>query len=547
MARISSLAEAVKSAVRDGDTVALEGFTHLIPHAAGHEIIRQGRKELTLIRMTPDLIYDQLIGMGCVSKLIFSWGGNPGVGSLHRLRDAIENGWPHKLELEEHSHAAMANAYEAGAAGLPCAIFRGYIGGDLPKVNSRIKRVTCPFTGEELAAIPSHRPDVAVIHAQRADKAGNVMIEGVLGVQKEAVLASKRSVVTVEEIVDELRRAQSQRGRAAALDRRPRRRGAGRRLPVLCAGLLPAQQQLLQGMGRNLARARHFPGLDERKCAGEGSRGLRPICAQASNRGGVSSMADYKPNEMMTIAAARALKNDDVCFVGIGQPSAACNLARLTHAPDITLIYESGTLATKPNMLPLSIGDGELCETALTTVSVPEMFRYWLQGGRIKVGFLGGAQIDKYANLNTTVVGPYDKPKVRLPGGGGAPEIATSCGEIFIIMAQGKRSFVDKLDFVTSIGHVSGGDHRARLGVKTKGPTKLITDLALVRARSGNEGNDRRFHPSGRYARADPGKYRLAGANSPPRSPKRRPPTQRELEVLRELHARTNRAHAEAA
>ena len=204
MARISSLAEAIKSAVHDGDTLALEGFTHLIPHAAGHEIIRQGRKRLTLIRMTPDLIYDQFIGMGCVAKLVFSWGGNPGVGSLHRLRDAIENGWPHKLELEEHSHAAMANAYEAGAAGLPCAIFRGYIGGDLPKVNAKIKRVKCPFTGEELAAIPAHRPDVAVIHAQRADKAGNVMIEGVLGVQKEAVLASKRSVVTVEEIVDEL-------------------------------------------------------------------------------------------------------------------------------------------------------------------------------------------------------------------------------------------------------------------------------------------------------------------------------------------------------
>jgi glutaconate CoA-transferase subunit A len=204
MARISSLAEAIKDAVRDGDTMALEGFTHLIPHAACHEIIRQNRKDLTLIRMTPDLVYDQLIGMGCVKKLVFSWGGNPGVGSLYRFRDAVENGWPHKLEIEEHSHAAMANAYEAGAAGLPCAIFRGYIGGDLPKVNSKIKRVTCPFTGEELAAIPSHRPDVAVIHAQRADKAGNVMIEGVLGVQKEAVLASKRSVVTVEEIVDEL-------------------------------------------------------------------------------------------------------------------------------------------------------------------------------------------------------------------------------------------------------------------------------------------------------------------------------------------------------
>jgi glutaconate CoA-transferase, subunit A len=204
MARISTLAEAIEANVRDGDTVAVEGFTHLIPHAAGHEIIRQRRKYLTLIRMTPDLVYDQLIGMGCADKLVFSWGGNPGVGSLHRFRDAVENGWPHKLAIEEHSHAAMANAYEAGAAGLPCAIFRGYIGGDLPKVNSKIKRVTCPFTGEVLAAVPAHRPDVAVIHAQRADRAGNVMIEGVLGVQKEAVLASKRSVVTVEEIVDEL-------------------------------------------------------------------------------------------------------------------------------------------------------------------------------------------------------------------------------------------------------------------------------------------------------------------------------------------------------
>src|SRR5918995_1168263 len=190
-------------------------------------------------------------------------------------------------------------------------------------------------------------------------------------------------------------------------------------------------------------------------------------------------MTNYTSNEMMTIAAARALRNEDVCFVGIGMPSAAANLARLSHAPGITLIYESGTIATKPTVLPLSIGDGELCDTALTTVSVPEMFRYWLQGGRFTVGFLGGAQIDKYANLNTTVVGPYDKPKVRLPGGGGAPEIATSCGEIFIIMAQGKRSFVEKLDFVTSLGYGEGGDHRDRL------------DREICRHSRGNAGPDR--------------------------------------------------------
>src|ERR687895_502936 len=180
-------------------------------------------------------------------------------------------------------------------------------------------------------------------------------------------------------------------------------------------------------------------------------------------------MADtFTSNEMMTVAAARALRNEDVFFVGIGMPSAAANLARLTHAPDITLIYECGAIATKPDVLPLSIGDGELCETALTTVSVPEMFRYWLQGGRITVGFLGGAQIDRFANLNTTVVGPYDKPKVRLPGGGGAPEIATNCGEIFIIMQLSPRAFVDKLPFITSLGHGSGPKSREALGIRTK-------------------------------------------------------------------------------
>ena len=256
-------------------------------------------------------------------------------------------------------------------------------------------------------------------------------------------------------------------------------------------------------------------------------------------------MADYKPAEMMTVAAARSLKNDDICFVGIGQPSAACNLARLTHAPDITLIYESGTLATKPTVLPLSIGDGELCETALTTVSVPEMFRYWLQGGRIKVGFLGGAQIDKYANLNTTVVGPYDKPKVRLPGAGGAPEIATSCGEILIIMAQGKRAFVEKLDFVTSIGHVSGGDSRAKLGVKTKGPTKLITDLAVFAPDpQTKEMTVISIHPgvTREQVQENTG-WAVKFAAKVDVTPA---PTAKELDVLRELHARTNRAHAAA-
>jgi glutaconate CoA-transferase subunit A len=203
VAEFVSLAQGIETVLSDGCSVAMEGFTHLIPHAAGHEAIRQGRKRLTLIRMTPDLVYDQLIGMGCAEKLVFSWGGNPGVGSLHRLRDAVENGWPHRLELEEHSHAAMANAYEAGAANLPFAVFRGYKGVDLPKVNDRIRSVTCPYTGEVLATVPAIRPDAAIIHALKADREGNVLLEGIVGVQKEAVLAAKRSLVTVEEIVDD--------------------------------------------------------------------------------------------------------------------------------------------------------------------------------------------------------------------------------------------------------------------------------------------------------------------------------------------------------
>jgi len=205
MAKFLDLAAAVEEMVRDGDVLALEGFTHLIPFAAGHEIIRQKRRDLTLVRMTPDLIYDQMIGMGCASKLIFSWGGNPGVGSTHRIRDAVENQWPKPLALEEHSHAAMANAYEAGAANLPFAMLRGYIGVDLPKVNPQIRKITCPYTGEELATVPAIRPDVGVIHALRADREGNVLLEGITGCQKEVVLASKRTIVTVEEIVDDLR------------------------------------------------------------------------------------------------------------------------------------------------------------------------------------------------------------------------------------------------------------------------------------------------------------------------------------------------------
>lgn len=252
------------------------------------------------------------------------------------------------------------------------------------------------------------------------------------------------------------------------------------------------------------------------------------------------------PTEMMTIAAARLLSDDDVCFVGIGAPSAACNLARLTHAPRITLIYESGTLSTRPSVLPLSIGDGELCDTALTTVSVPEMFRYWLQGGRITIGFLGGAQIDRFANLNTTVVGPYDAPKVRLPGGGGAPEIASSCGQIFVTMAMGSRAFVDALPFVTSFGHGRGKGDRAALGLKTKGPTKVITDLCVMEPDPETaELTVVSLHQGVARAQVEAGcGWPLRFAAHLSETPAA---TGTELAVLRDLHARTKRAHGAAA
>lgn len=253
--------------------------------------------------------------------------------------------------------------------------------------------------------------------------------------------------------------------------------------------------------------------------------------------------SDYTTAELMPVAAARALTNDDVCFVGIGAPSLACNLARLTHAPRITLIYESGTLGAKPDVLPLSIGDPELCETALTTVSVPEMFRYWLQGGRISVGFLGGAQIDRFANINSSVIGSYAHPTVRLPGGGGAPEIASLCKQTYVVMPQSKRTFVQRVDFVTSFGFGEGGDHRARLGISTAGPTLVITNLCIMQPDpQTKELTVAALHPgvTREQVAANTG-WDVRFMDVLPTTPA---PTTEELTTLRALQQRTERAHS---
>ncbi len=243
----------------------------------------------------------------------------------------------------------------------------------------------------------------------------------------------------------------------------------------------------------------------------------------------------------MVIAASRALGNDDVCFVGIGAPSAACNLARQTHAPDVTLVYESGTIGAGPTVLPLSIGDGELCDTALTTVPVPEMFQYWLQGGRISVGFLGAAQIDRFGNINTTVIGPYATPRVRLPGAGGAPEIASHCGKVFVIATHSTRTMVDEIDFVTSLGFGRDGDGRRRHGLTTAGPALVITDLCLMEPGANHELEVTSLHPGVTLdeVRTATG-WDVRIVPEPARTP---PPTADELAALRHLYAATDRAH----
>jgi glutaconate CoA-transferase subunit A len=581
MAVLTSLSEAVAEWIHDGDTVAMEGFTHLIPHAAGHEVIRQGRRNLTLIRMTPDVIYDQLIGVGAARRVVFAWGGNPGVGSLHRFRDAVENGWPGPLETLELTHGSMAVAYAAGAAGLPHGVLRGGAGTDLPAVSDALRWTECPFTGERLLAVAAHRPDVAVIHAQRADREGNVQLWGIVGVQKEAVLAARRAIVTVEELVDRLepvpgavvlpefavtavclvpggahpsytqgydRRDNAFYRRWDAVSRDRERflawidrhvRGtedAAAYRRSLRAAEREVDPPAPRGTDATTHGARQTPGGGPTNAAGPTWGGASPGAT------GSAAGAPPTPDEVMTIVAARALPDGAACFVGIGLPSAAANLARRLHAPGLVLVYESGTIGSRPDVLPLSIGDGELAETADAVVSVAEIFAYWLQGGRIDLGFLGAAQIDRFGNLNSTVIGPYDAPRVRLPGAGGASEIATSAKEVFVMLRQSPRTFVERLDFVTSPGFLDGGDARRHACLPGGGPTRVITDLGVLEPDPATRELVLTIvHPGVTVDQVrEATGWTLRVADDVRESAQ---PTDVELAALRELKARTARAH----
>jgi glutaconate CoA-transferase subunit A len=548
----TTLRAAIAELVGDGDAVALEGFTHLIPFAAAHEIMRQQRRHLTLIRMTPDLIYDQMIGMGCAERLIFSWGGNPGVGSLHCFRDAVEHGWPQPLLLDEHSHAGMANRYVAGASNLPFAVLRGYVGTDLPKVTATIARIRCPFTGEELMAVPALRPDVTIIHAQQADRQGNVALWGITGIQKEAVFAARRAIVTVEQVVDTLTpQASGVVLPSVALTA----------IAVVPGGAHPSYAQGYyardntfyaewDAISRDRAAfrswmERHVLGVDSFAEYLASIRQAQPARALRSSAQPQAAERDgsYTTDEMMTVAAARELCDGAVCFVGIGLPSEAANLARNTHAPNCVLIYESGTIGAKPQVLPLSIGDGELAEYASAVVSVPEVFNYWLQAGRIDVGFLGAAQIDRFANINTTVIGPYAAPRVRLPGAGGAPEIAASARQVLVILRHKPQAFVERLAFVTSVGQADAA--QLKQGHLGAGRTVVITDLGVLRPDPATrELTLTALHPGVSVAavRAATG-WDLRVADDLRTN---EPPTEAELRSLRALHAHTEAARRQA-
>ena len=492
--KLMSMKKAIGLHVKDGSSVCIEGFTAFICFAAGHEIIRQRRRDLTLIRMTPDLVYDQMVAAGVARRMVFSYLGNPGVGALHCVRRAIEKGRPAPLEVEEYSHYGMVGRYTAGASGLPFFPLRSYAGSDLPRVNERIRFVDSPFGGDTVAVVPPINPDVTIVHAQRADREGNAHLWGLLGAQKEAAFAGRKVIVVAEEIVDDtVIRTDPNRTLIPGLIVDAVVHEPYRRSPLLCAGLLRSRQRVLPAVGQafsgrrprarvarpvGVLRCRSFGVSSKARRRGDrkAEAGLGTRCPCRLRRIPMSDPG-YTLSELMIIAAARALSGVRTVFVGVGLPNVACNVARRTVAPDLELIYESGVYDARPARQPLSIGDPTLVTGATSVVSMADLFGLYLQGGRVEVALLGGAQIDRHGSLNSTVIGEYARPTVRLPGSGGACEIALNARRVFIIMALKKRAFVPRLDFLTSPGHLAG--QGARVPIAGQGPQLVVTDKAI--------------------------------------------------------------------
>ena len=413
MTKATTMQDAVRELVRDGDTVAIEGFTHLICFAAGHEIIRQRRRDLTLARMTPDVIYDQMIGAGVASKMIFSWMGNPGVGNLHAARRRIEHADPAPLEIEEYSHFGMVCRYMAGAANLPFFPIRSYYESDIPKVNPKIVPMTSPYDeADEVYVVPPLRPDVAIVHAQRADVDGDTQIWGLLGCQKEVAFAARQrdrgrggdrrgvgDPARPEPDGDPRARSstRSSRSRSPATRRSRRATTTATTRFYLEWDRIAKQQDTLDAWLDEWVYGLAEPRAStSRSTATRTGIGLRPAPRRAarSTTGGTRERRrpelGYSKSELMIAASARQLGGVSNCFVGVGLPNIVCNLAQRTVAPELQLVYESGVFGARPERLPLSIGDPTLATGSTAVTSMFELFAFYLQAGLIDVAFLGG-------------------------------------------------------------------------------------------------------------------------------------------------------------
>ena len=466
--RIQPLPEAVAALVRDGSFVSLEGFTHLIPFAAGHEVLRQGLTDLTVVRLTPDVLFDQMIGLGRVARVIFSYGGNPGVGSLHRFRDAVEHGWPRPIELLEHSHAGLANAYVAGASNLPFGLLRGYAGTDLPEHSDDITFIDCPFTGEKLTAVRAINPDVTIIHAQQADRQGNVQLWGLSGVQKEAVLAAKHAIVTVEEVVDELDPAPARRraavvGARRGLPRPQRRHGRPTRPTSRCATTASTPNGTRSHAIATASRSgwRRTSSPRTRPSERRWSRGerRRPDARGGHDHRGRARAARRRGRAGRGRAAQR--RRQPRAAPGRARLRARLRVRRDRSAPAAPAALDRRRRPRRRRAGPrLGPRDVQLLDRRRA---------HRRRASSAPRRSIASATSTPPSSATTT------QPKVRLPGAGGAPEIARSAGRIIVLLRHSPRSFVGELDFITSVGRDLEGPSNGAPG------SAVITDLGILR------------------------------------------------------------------
>lgn len=540
MAEVVETTTAVSRAIDDGDCVYLAGFSHLVPTAVGHEMIRQGAADLDLVRLAPDLIYDQLIAAGCVATATFSWAGNPGIGNLGGFRRAVEEGIPREIAIEEYTHFGLLSRLVAAARGYPFLPLRTFVGSDLLAHREDVRQIENPLGdgggadndgggGGEIGSIPivpPLAPDVAVVHAQRADTEGNARVWGIVGDVREAVFAADCVLLSVEEIVDEDALSGDDRGTFlpgseidylvevpfgshpsyahgyygrdadayAEWNTRSREHSAvDEWLDEWVYGVADRREYCAKLGDERLAALRSGVGGDPSSDRALSAVSTDPVGSASGTDAGHSTVpasgeGSIEPTgtELMVASAARELADEDTVLVGVGLPILACLLAKRTHAPGMAMLYESGAIGANPRTLPYSTAGPGVATSARDIVPMYDVFTNYLQAGRLDVGFLGGAQVDRWGNVNSTVIGEYTAPKVRLPGSGGACEIASNTDRTIIVTPHQRRRFPEAVDFVTSPGYVGGREGRDERGLRG-GPDVVVTDKALMRFDAGGE------------------------------------------------------------